>query len=358
MVREFAKCTRHSVHRPAMRVLRPIVFAALAAAPLAAQTTTLRAPARFLHAPDGRLLAELPAGSVVRTGAARGAFTQATIEGFVHQSVLGAARDSFSLSVGGSGGVRLRAQPAQTAPVIASLQQGMGLSRVARDGEWVRVRRTGWISTSAIAAAAATARPAAGTGARPAPASGATVAVSSDSMAQPDDGTPLAGQLSAMREVPLRTGPGGRTLATIAQGTRVTPVDRESGWVRVRVEGWVPERDVLTADTTLRAALSAADLRADPAGTRGKLVRWNVQSLAFQLADPLRGGLHPDEPYLLARGPDGENALLYLALPPSLVEQGRALPPLAEIVITARVRDGRSPPVGVPVLDVEALTRR
>src|SRR5687768_10677722 len=135
MVREFAKCTRHSVHRPAMRVLRQLVLAALAAAPLAAQTT-LRAPARFLHAPDGRLLAELPAGSVVRTGPARGAFTQATIEGFVHQSVLGAARDSFSLSVGGSGGVRLRAQPAQTATVIAALQQGMGLSRVAREGEW------------------------------------------------------------------------------------------------------------------------------------------------------------------------------------------------------------------------------
>lgn len=352
MVREFAKCTRHSVHRPAMRVLQQLVLAAftsLAAAPLAAQTT-LRAPARLLHAPGGRLLAELPAGSVVRAGAARGAFTQVTLEGFVHQSMLGGARDSFAVSVGGSGGVRLRAQPSLTAPVLAAMQLGMGLSRVERRGEWVRVRRTGWISSSAIATAAAPPRTtaAAGEGSPP----------KSDSTTQPDDGTPLGRQLTAIRELPLRSGPGGRTLATLARGIRLTPVARERGWVRVRLDGWVPESDVLTADTSLRAALSAADLRADPAGTRGKLVRWNVQSLAFQLADPLRGGLHPNEPYLLARGPDGENALLYLALPPSLVEQGRALPPLAEIVITARVRDGRSPPVGVPVLEVEALARR
>lgn len=338
-----------------MRTLRLLILAAATAVPLDAQAT-LRAPARFLHAPDGRLLAELPAGSVVRAGATRGAFTEVTLEGFIHSSLLGGARDSFPVSVSGSSGVRLRAQPNATAPVVAALQRGMGFSRVARQGDWVRVRRSGWIGTAALAPRVSVATPPAAAPQRPAAI--AAAAPVADTTTQPDDGTPRSGQLVAMREVPLRTGPGGRTLATVAQGTRVTTVSRESGWVRVRVEGWVPERDVVTADTSLRASLSAADLRADPAGTRGKLVRWNVQSLAFQVADPLRGGLHPDEPYLLARGPDGENALLYLALPPSLVEQGKGLPPLAEIVITARVRDGRSPPVGVPVLEVEALTRR
>ena len=65
-------------------------------------------------------------------------------------------------------------------------------------------------------------------------------------------------------------------------------------------------------------------------------------------------------PYLLARGPDRENALLYLAVPAELLSTVRpiAAGAPAPVTITARVRDGRSDPVGVPILDIVSIARR
>ena len=172
--------------------------------------------------------------------------------------------------------------------------------------------------------------------------------------AMPDGMTPV-------RATTLRDAPDGeRHLAQVpaGQGTVVTPLARDRGWVRIRVEGWVPEADLAPADSALRVSLSAADLRADPRGARGRVVRWDVEVLALQIADPLRRDLAADEPYLLARGPGAENALLYLAVPPSLLGAARALPALTPITVTARVRNGRSEPVGVPILDLQTITRR
>lgn len=128
--------------------------------------------------------------------------------------------------------------------------------------------------------------------------------------------------------------------------------------MRVRAEGWLREGELIAADSSLRSSPSAADLRTSPDAFRGQLVRWSVQLLALQRADPLRKDLSPDEPYLLARGPGTENALLYLAIPPELLESARALPPLATVIITARVRTGRSDPAGVPVLDLRSIARQ
>ena len=164
--------------------------------------------------------------------------------------------------------------------------------------------------------------------------------------------------MSAMRGTKLLTAPGGRGLGELATGSVVQPLAREHGWMRVRVEGWVNEGDFAPADSSFGAGLSAADLHADPAGTRGRVVRWEVQVLSFQTADPLRRDMVRDEPYLLARGPTGENALLYLTVPPSLLSEAKAIQPLAHVIITARVRTGRSEPVGTPILDLRTITRR
>jgi hypothetical protein len=128
--------------------------------------------------------------------------------------------------------------------------------------------------------------------------------------------------------------------------------------VRVRLEGWVPEKDVTPADTSVRAGVSAADLRADPQGTRGKVVRWMVQVLAHQAADPLRRDLGAEETYLLARGPYEENALLYLVVPPAMLQSVKSLPALTNAMVTARVRTGKSDLVGVPILDLLTLSPR
>jgi hypothetical protein len=155
----------------------------------------------------------------------------------------------------------------------------------------------------------------------------------------------------------LRAAPSAGAIGDLRKGASVTVLARDRGWVRVRAEGWVPDSALTPADTTFRAGLSAADLRADPVAAHGKMVVWTVEFLALQTADPLRHGLADGEPYILARGPGSENALLYLVVPPSLVGTARALQPLAKITITARVRDGRSEPVGVPILDLQTIRR-
>jgi hypothetical protein len=170
---------------------------------------------------------------------------------------------------------------------------------------------------------------------------------------------PLAAQQGDLYNVihptTLRTAPDAKPLGQLYAGTAVEIVAREHGWAKIHLEGWIREADLAPADSALRKALSAADLRADPEGTRGKIVQWTVEFLALQTADPLRRGLADEEPYMLARGPGGENAILYLVIPPSLMNTARALQPLARIAVTARVRDGRSEPAGIPILDVQSI---
>ena len=333
---------------------------ALLASPAAAQRSAT-ASAPLLATPGGRAVATVHPGARLEVGATRGDYAQVTIEGFVSADFLAGARESFPVSVRSSAsGVRMRSDASTDAKIVAELRGGMGLSRVARRGDWVQVRRTGWMRRSALGTPAR--RVAASTPVRETPAAAAgavddTVPAAPQPSAEPTP--PLSGDaLAPSRSASLRTGPDGRILGSLGKDAVLTPIARDRGWIRVRVEGWVRESEVVPADSTLRASLSAADLRADPDGTRGKVVRWDVELLAFQVADPLRKGLVPDEPYLLARGPGDENALLYLALPPSLVEFARSLPALAPITITARVRSGRSEPVGVPILDIQTLVRR
>lgn len=339
------------------------VASAAAPTPTHAQSTATLAvqhDAPFLAGPGGRPLATVLAGATVTGGATRAGFTQVELEGFVSTTILAGKRDSFAITIKPGGG-RLRASASTGAAVLANLRAGMGLVELSRDGEWVRVRRTGWVESRLLAASA------------PASTAGTTAAASADSApaaatvpaAPPAQGAELVvGTTPGGPEVdrtvsdtlPIRTAPDGRAVATLLPRGRAEIVARDRDWVRVRVEGWVRERDLIPVDSGVQM-LSAADLRADPEGTRGQTVRWQVQLLAFQTADRLRRDMAPDEPYLLARGPGRENALLYLALPPSLVQTARAIPALSQIVVTARVRTGRSDPVGVPILDVQSIVR-
>jgi hypothetical protein len=138
----------------------------------------------------------------------------------------------------------------------------------------------------------------------------------------------------------------------------VTPQARDRGWVKVQVEAWVPESLFVPADTAFGSTLTAADLRANPDGHRGKIVRWEVQVVGMQTADPLRRDMERDEAFLLAMGPVGEDAILYITVPPRMLEEARALQPLANVLLTARVRTGRSNPTGAPVLELISILRK
>ena len=341
-----------------------MILAAALAAPVRPQGLTGSA---VLYArPGDTELATVAEGTVLDPGPTAGEYALVTVRGFIATSLLGGARDSFPASVGASE-VRLRARPSTSATVVANLHEGMAVHVVKRGGRWTEVKRSGWVRRSAfpatlarrqVAAAAKPSRPERATPAPRAKASNSPPAAVADPAPASADTTPSNPEaVTPDSTAPLSAAPGLAPVASIQHGAVLTPLARERGWVRVRLEGWIREQDLEAADSSM-AALSAADLRSNPAGYVGRVVRWTVTALAFQTADPLHRDLRPDEPYLLARGPGKENALLYLALPEELVSRAKSLAPMTALVVTAKVRTGRSDPAGVPILDVITLATK
>ncbi len=337
----------------------------------------------------GTALRSTPGGEVIGvssrpiTGAAelvQSTFVRITIDGFMAAGEVRLAGDRTRGEVGGANGATLRATASANGAAVAELRQSAyvfpmragGTFPAGRSAAFLPVRRSLWVDASRLQGdrrVAATATAPAPAPARPvapsAPAASTEAplqAAARETLAAAPVAAPAPAVLGPTLEtvVPstLRAGPAGDVLANIPGGVPVTSLARENGWVRVRVEGWLPDSSLGAAGARSAGSLTAADLRANPIGTVGRLVRWSVEALAFQTADALRQGLAPGERYLLARGPGTERAVLYLAVPDSLVAVAQALPPLAEISITARVRAGRSQPSGVPILDLLELTRR
>ena len=355
-----------------MRPIRSLLIF-LAAAPLAAQTA-LVSDATVRTAANGSVVAVLKQGTVVTVGAARGADVYITFTGWIDGSKLGNARDSFPAHLTGDIAMRLRSAPSMKGLILGEVRPGTGVFTAGRQVSWVSVRRGGWVDAKvlprdAAKPAAPAAKPAAEkpVPAKPAPttkpvAKTATPPPAPKVAAAAPEPAPVVetvpdGAMRVARTAVVRNAPNGLVVGQIAAGTIVTPLARSRGWVRVRADVWVPERDVVPTDSSFGASLSAADLRADPEGTRGKTVRWEVQVLALQYADPLRRDLARDEPYFLAKGPGAEDQLLYLAIPPSLLSEARSTQALTRLLITGRVRSGRSQPVGIPILDILSLSK-
>ena len=338
--------------------------------PLAAQVAvTHRAPAR--SAPGGTVIGTVSAGAKVTSREVKGDAARIVIEGWVDASRVGGKRDSFPASVGGKIPLHVRATPSLKGTILAELRPGVGLTTIGKQGTWTHMRRSVWIASNALPATglqtqktpAVVSKPAV-TKPAPAPAklpekSPAKSPAKSLAVApEPPVIAAPTGSMSAPRGAKLFVAPGGKQMGDLVSGSIVEPLARDRGWVKVRLEGWVNEKDLNPADSAFGSALTAADLRTDPEGTKGKIVRWEVQILSLQTADPLRRELAKDEPYFLARGPGSENAILYLAVPPSLLAEAKTIPPLTSLIITARVRTGRSEPAGTPILDLKSIVRR
>ncbi|HEY9425616.1 MAG TPA: SH3 domain-containing protein [Gemmatimonadaceae bacterium] len=373
-----------------MRLL-PLLSLPLLVPIAASAQATVRSNAQLRATPNGVPIATLHEGATLERGKTSDGWTRVTLEGYVYKTGIGGKRDTFRISAA-SDGVLLRESPSPKGEQLASMKEGMGLVRVGSRGDWLKVRRTAWVKSSLLekesSRSVATAKPGAkpgaksdvgtesGSGAKPrssaaAPSSGGGAAAESESgdatttshgdVAAAGDSarkSDAAGTMIAHRTTELRLAPGGKRVAAVDSNASVSVIARERGWTFVRVEGWVPDSALVPEAGTMLTAISAADLRAQPERYDGQTVRWEVQKIALQTADPLRKELAPDEPYLLARGPGDEHSLLYLALPPSLVDQARRIEPLARIVVTARVRAGRSEPSGVPLLDVMSIAER
>jgi hypothetical protein len=351
-----------------------LLFSALTVvAPVVALTSPLEAQSRFTtdtdvrSAPTGNVVAMLRSGTSWSTGATRDGYTLVTIVGWVESSRFTAGRDSFPHTIGGDDILRIREEPSLQGRILGEFKPGAGLRIVERRGTWARIRRSVWAPARALATATASApRPSPGAAAAPsAPATPTSAATLDSSQASPPDtaapqprpaGRP--GALRAEAVSALRSGPGGTIIGELGSGAIADPIARDRGWVKVRVEGWVAESELVPADTSFGATISAADLRLDPDGMRGRVVRWSVQVVGLQTADPLRKDMAINEPFLLAMGPEGEDAILYITVPPNLVSVARGLAPLARVTLTARIRTGRSEPTGAPILELLSIVSR
>ncbi|MEX2182071.1 MAG: SH3 domain-containing protein [Gemmatimonadaceae bacterium] len=337
---------------------------ALALLLLVATAPSLHAQRRFTadtevrSAPTGNVVATLRSGTTWAVGATRGGWTFVTIEGWVEASRFTAGRDSFPQTIGGSDILRIRGEPSLNGRILGEFRAGAGLHVTERRGTWARIRRGVWAPAGALVPATTAA---ASPPTRP-PTSPTTPPVPSPTVprapAAAPETPPRPGAMRADTAAALRSAPNGALLGALEPGTIVDVQARDRGWAKVRLEAWVAESLLVPADSTYASTLSAAELRLDPEGTRGRVVRWRVQVVGLQTADPLRRDLAPEEPFLLAMGPEGEDAILYLAVPPSLLAEARAIPPLARVLLTARVRAGRSEPTGVPVLDLLSIVAR
>lgn len=341
-----------------MRVLRTLLLLILAAVPLGAQSR-LAADTDVRASPTGNPVATLKGGTSWSTGTTRNGWTLVSIQGWVESSRFAGPRDSFPQSIGGAATLRIREEPSLDGRILGEFRGGAGLRVVERRGNWARIRRDAWIPagsfTTAAARAPARPDPTPPAATRPTPARGAAPTTTP---AEPAAPRIAEGALRADAPASLRTAPGGAAVGELAQGTVVEPLARDRGWVKVRVDAWVPESLFVPADTAYRSELTAIDLRLDPDGTKGRVVRWEVQVVGLQRADPLRRDLETDEPFLLAIGPKGENVILYVAVPASLLNEAKAIPSMQSVILTARVRTGRSRPTGAPILDLLSFVRR
>lgn len=332
--------------QPAARTLFALAVAAISAclpaSPAAAQqqVTVQRDGERLLSDPGGTELGRVASGAVLTVQGRRGTDTQVLLDGWIWRaSVKSDVRDGHTLSVTPAQ-EKLRATP--NGRVLARLVQGALLDEVERRGGWVHVRRSGWVASSAFAAAA----PAS---ARPAPRAARAVPAADTAQTQEVDPT----RAVLRRRVQLYLAPDTPSTGFLDAGVPVRITARAGEWVRIEATGWVRESEVRPPGGQAMSGVTAAEIRAHPDEWQGKILRWNIQFIALQTADELRA---PDftsgQHYILARGPAPEYAFVYVTVPDEKLAKISQLRPLDTLTVMARVRSGRSSFLANPILDL------
>ncbi len=310
----------------------------------------------FLSEPGGTRLGRIYTGAPVAVGSVRSGNTQVTLDGWVFaRSVQPADRDGHTLSIAQGPEENLRQAP--NGRVLARLVLGCLLDEVERRGEWVHVRRAGWIASVALGGAAVAAAPPRGApAAAPAPAAPTRAARATAQAPVAAPPTPQEAvdprRAVARRRLQLFRAPDAAPAGVLEAGVPVRITARAGAWVRVEAQGWVRENEIRMADSSILTGVSAAELRAQPDEFRGKLLRWTIQFIALQTADELRPDFTPGQRYILARGPAPEYAFVYLVVPAGKMDEVSRLEPLARVDVVARVLNGRSAYLANPILEL------
>ncbi len=295
-------------------------------------------------------LATVLEGAVLQVDSRQGRWVRATLEGWIWSPSLSATdRDGFDLIVSNPGGENLREAPQGEARRIARLLRGMLLDRVERRGNWMRVRRSAWLwSESVVEVEGADLEP----------------VVAQDEATERPDVEPETARTSELpdrilvsgEQVHLHVSPSGDTLAALRPDANLEVLARQGSWARVRLEGWVWIPGTLPVDSAQATGdLAPSDVKANPDQYRGRQVRWRLQFVSVERAEPTREDFYQGEPFILARAMSGDQGFVYVAIPPELVGEAESLRPLQVIEVLGSIRTGSSALMGVPILDLIAL---
>jgi hypothetical protein len=338
---------------PGLRLLPAcLLLAALAAGPVAAQDQRHLSDSTDLHRdPEGAPLVSLPAGAAIETGAAKGDWREAAVEGWIFSpSTAPTKRDGYDLVVTSDEGENLRRDP--NGPVVGRVREGTLLERVGKQGKWFQVRREGWVPRSAVAARQGRAKPAEQAQAQQTPAkppaapARARTAPAAASPAGPAEGVEVS------RETGLARAPDSTPYATLQPGIPARVLGRSGEWVRVQLDGWIKEADLKPADNGVLREVSAEEVQKSPGRFVGQPLEWRLQLIAVQVADELRPEIPAGHPYLLTRGPLPEPGFVYVTVPDSMVARFRALPPLQELMLRVSLTAARTRYLATPVADL------
>ncbi len=286
------------------------------------------------------ILASLRPNQMVTAEDVGGRWMRVTLDGWIWAASLEAtSRDGFHLMVSEAGGENLRQTPNGT--VVAELREGCLLMELQRQGDWVQVRRDGWVWGQSLEVL----DPGAATSPRPA---NPTI------QEEPSDlDRALVADPTALRRVP-----DGDTTASLRAETAVRVLARSGDWVRVQTEGWIREDELRAGSPGVLVGVSGAEVRSRPEEFVNRAVQWTVQLISVARADEVRYDIPEGQRYLLARGPLPETGFVYITITDGQVEEFELMEPLTELVIVGRIRTGRSRYLGNPVLQLEDYALR
>jgi hypothetical protein len=310
----------------------------------------------FRAEPGGVILGTLVIDTELQSGAHRDSWRETTLEGWIWApSVRADSRPGFDLVVSARNGENLRAEP--NGARIARLQSGALLVRVEQQGQWYRVRRTGWVRATALSGPAPSAEPSPGEAEESAAAKAATATMSATPPAsgpQPRPGGADELAWTGQGGAKLLNAPAGDTLADIRPLSALAILERQGDWARIRAEGWVwaPSLGTPADSGMVLSGVAPEVLRSNPEGFRGRVLEWQVQFIAFDRAEKIRTDFTEGELFILARPPGDQPGFVYLAVPEGQAARVKALTALQRITVLARVRTGRSAQMGAPILDL------
>jgi hypothetical protein len=341
----------------------PAVLLACLPAALPGQTAEVAvAEENFRLEPMGKRLATVNRGTRVQVRGSQGRWRQVTLEGWIWApSVSSSDRPGYDVVVSADGGENLRVEPDPGARVAARLLEGFLLQRIRERGDWIRVRRTAWMWAPSLRIAGEGGGPADAAAGGGEGAGGAGAGGGQGGDGEAGDGAEPPSDRLVVEERPasLFVSPDGDTLAVARPGTDLTVLAREGEWARVRMEGWVRTSGLVRPDSaSATGELSLSDLKANPGEYEGRRVRWTVQFISLERAEPERTDFYEGEPFILARPTGGGQGFVYIAVPPERVSRVEELRPLQRIQVVGRVRTGRSKLMGAPVLDLVELRPR